>query len=127
MGIRIGIDELDGAAVDDIHTLAAGTELRSYRVADFADLAAVLGNDNLTVLDVRQHNEYDTSRIPGAVNIALHALIGRLNDVPDGEVWVHCASGYRASIAASMIEQPGRTVLFINDNYATAESLGLTS
>jgi glyoxylase-like metal-dependent hydrolase (beta-lactamase superfamily II)/rhodanese-related sulfurtransferase len=125
--VRIGIDELDGAAVDDIHTLAAGTELRSYRVADFADLTAVLGNDDLTVLDVRQHTEYDTSRIPGAVNIPLHELIGRLNDVPDGEVWVHCASGYRASIAASMIERPGRTIILINDNYATAEELGLTS
>ena len=25
----------------------------------------------------------------------------RLDEVPDGEVWVHCAAGYRASIAAS--------------------------
>jgi rhodanese-related sulfurtransferase len=42
-------------------------------------------------------------------------------------VWVHCASGNRASSAASMIERAGRTVVFINDNYATAERLRLTS
>jgi hydroxyacylglutathione hydrolase len=125
--VRIGIDELAGAAVGDIHTLCAGTELRSYRVADFADLADVFGTHNLTVLDVRRHDEHDGSLIPGALNIPLHELIDRITDVPDGEVWVHCASGYRSSIAASIIDRPGRTVVLINDTYETAEKLGLTT
>ena len=29
-------------------------------------------------------------------------------DVPDGEVWVHCAAGYRSSIAASILAAGGR-------------------
>ncbi len=38
-----------------------------------------------------------------------HELPGRVAEVPAGEVWVHCASGYRASIAASLIDASGRT------------------
>lgn len=100
--VRIGIDKLHGAAVGDIEVLRAGAKLWSYRVADFAALGDLLGGDNLTVLDVRQHHEHATSRIPGAVNIPLHELISRIGEVPDGEVWVHCESGYRSSIAASI-------------------------
>ena len=79
--------------------------MRSYRVADFTDLAEVIGRHNPTVLDVRQAREYDDGHIPGAVNIPLHELSKRIGEVPNGEVWVHCASGYRSSIAASMIDR----------------------
>jgi rhodanese-related sulfurtransferase len=107
--VRIGIDELAGAAVGDVDNLSAGTELRSYRVGSFAELAEAMDSEDLTILDVRQHKEYETSHISGALNIPLHELIGRMSDVPEGEVWVHCASGYRSSIAASLIDRPGRT------------------
>ena len=125
--VRIGVDDLTGAAVGDIHTLVDGRALRSYRVADFTDLAEVIGADNFTVLDVRRHDEYDQSRIAGAVNIPLHELSDRTGEVPPGEVWVHCGSGYRASIAASMIDEPGRTVVLVDDGFDNAEKLHLTT
>lgn len=125
--VRIGIDKLDGAAVGDIASLRAGTDLRCYRVADFAALAKVLADDALTVLDVRQRNEYDKSRIPGALNIPLHELLGRILEVPGGEVWVHCGSGYRSSVAASMIDRPGRKVVLVDDDYDNAEKIGLAT
>ena len=124
--VRIGIDDLEGAAVGEIHTLVAGTELRSYRVADFPALACRRDEQQVTVLDVRQANEFDESHIDGAVNIALHELPGRLDEVPQGEVWVHCASGYRSSIAASMIDAPERNVVLVNDEFDRARELGLT-
>jgi hydroxyacylglutathione hydrolase len=125
--VRIGIDHLTGAAVGDIHTLTDGATLRSYRVADFTDLAKEIGDDNFTVLDVRQHGEYHDSHIPGALNIPLHQLADRTSEVPSGQVWVHCASGYRSSIAASMIDQPDRTVILIDDTFDHAEKLDLTT
>lgn len=125
--VRIGIDKLDGAAVGEVGSLSAGTELRFYRVGSFADLAEVLESEGLTILDVRQQQEYESSHIPGAVNIPLHKLIERMSDVPEGEVWVHCASGYRSSIAASLIDRPGRTVVLIDDEYDNAQKLGLVS
>jgi rhodanese-related sulfurtransferase len=45
--------------------------------------------------------------------------------VPEGEVWVHCASGYRASVAASFIDAAGRPVVAIDDEFANAEKVGL--
>jgi hypothetical protein len=58
-------------------------------------------------LDVRRAEEYDSARIKGAVNIPIHELPQQVDEVPDGELWVHCASGYRASIAASVLDPPG--------------------
>ncbi|MDO3635004.1 MBL fold metallo-hydrolase [Mycolicibacterium arseniciresistens] len=123
---RIGIDNLTGSAAGDIHTLAHDNPLRSYRVADFADLATEIDNSDITVLDVRRADEYDKDHITNAINIALHELPDRIDDVPTGEVWVHCASGYRSSIAASLIDQPDRTVVLIDDKYTEAQHLKLT-
>lgn len=125
--VRIGIDELEGAAAGEVGSLSAGAELRSYRVASFADLAEVVESADLTILDVRQQPEFESGHIPGAVNIPLHKLIERMSDVPEGEVWVHCASGYRSSIAASLIDRPGRTVVLVDDEYENAEKLQLTT
>lgn len=124
---RIGIDNLTGSAAGDIHTLAEGQALRSYRVADFVDLAETIGTSKVTVLDVRRTDEYDKCHVPGAVNVPLHDLPARSNEVPPGDVWVHCASGYRASIAASMIDQPHRNVVLIDDTFDNAEKLNLTT
>lgn len=118
---RIGIDNLTGSAVGAVDTLADGAPLNSYRVADFADLRETIGADGLAVLDVRQTNEFDEAHIPGALNIPLHELLTRRGEVPDGQVWVHCGSGYRASIAASMLDKPSRTVVLIDDAFDNAK------
>jgi glyoxylase-like metal-dependent hydrolase (beta-lactamase superfamily II) len=127
--VRIGIDDLHGAAAGEIADLRAGTELRRYRIADFTDLAEVIvGNhDEVVVLDVRQRQEFAASRIPGAVNIPLHELPDRIDELPDGQVWVHCASGYRSSIAASLLDRANRSVVLIDADYSTADQLHLTT
>lgn len=118
--VRIGIDELAGAAVGEIHTLVNGHELRSYRVSDFAELTGEIDNERVRILDVRQKDEFEDGHVRGAVNIPLHDLADRLDQVPHGEVWVHCGSGYRASIAASMIDRIDRTVVLVNDDFDKA-------
>jgi len=127
---RIGIDRPAGGADGGIDTWAAGGEVRSYRTATFADLADAHSNDTVVVLDVRRDDEWADGRIDAAVHIPLHELEERLDEVPDAEVWVHCASGYRASIAASLLDRAGRTVVAIDDEWATAakhDALGVTS
>ena len=57
--------------------------------------------------------------------IPLHELLDRIDEVPDGEVWVHCASGYRASIAASVLAARGRRVVAIDDEFDKAGETGL--
>lgn len=116
--VRIGVDELAGAAVGDIEALAAPTELRTYRTAGFAELARAHGSRELVVLDVRQSHEYDDSHIPEAMHIPLHQLLSRIGEVPRSEVWVHCGSGYRASIAASILDRAHHDVVLIDDTFA---------
>ena len=128
--VRIGIDRPAGAADGGTDTWAAGSEVRSYRTATFADLADARDNPDMVVLDVRRDDEWAEGRIDGAVHVPLHDLEARLDDVPDGEVWVHCASGYRASIAASLLDRAGRRVVAIDDEWAAAakhEALGVSA
>ena len=100
-------------------------ELRSFPTATFADLAQVRHHREVVVLDVRRADEHDAARIDGAVNIPLHELRDRLAEVPAGEVWVHCAGGYRASVAASMLDAAGRSLVAIDDSFDNAEQVGL--
>jgi glyoxylase-like metal-dependent hydrolase (beta-lactamase superfamily II)/rhodanese-related sulfurtransferase len=124
---RIGVDNITGSAVGDIRRLADGIPVRSYRVADFSGLADVVDDDRVTVLDVRQEAEFDKGQVRRAVNIPLHELLDRVEEVPTGEVWTYCGSGYRSSIAASIIDQPERTVVLIDDSYENAGKFGLTA
>lgn len=126
--VRIGVDNVTGSAVGDMSRFANGTPLRSYRVADFGDLAKAMAHDDLTVLDVRQTGEYEDAHVTGAINIPLHELAHRIDEVPTGEVWVHCGSGYRASIAASMLDRHhDRTVVLINETFDHAAKRGLAA
>ena len=62
--------------------------------------------------------EWQESHIDGALNIPLHDLLARVADVPAGEVWVHCAAGYRASIAASILASHGVQVVAVDDSFS---------
>lgn len=126
--VRIGIDRFAGAATGPIESLDAGQGLRSYPVSDFAGLAAARaerGQDALFVVDARRDEERAAGGVQGSVHIPLHELAGRRDEVPDGQVWVYCGSGYRASIAASMLDRPGRDLVLINDDWPHAAHAGL--
>ena len=125
--VRIGIDRPAAAATGDPADWVKGTGIEpgSFETAKFADLAQVRHHREVTILDVRRADEHDAARIEGAVNIPLHELPQRLDDVPSGEVWVHCAGGYRASVAASFLAAAGLPLVAIDDSLANAEEVGL--
>jgi len=118
--VRIGIDRPAAAATGSPGDWAGGRALRSYPVADFAGLEAVRHHRRVVILDVRRDQEWNESHISGAVHIPIHQLPARIDDVPEGEVWVHCEAGYRASVAASFLDAAGRTVVAVDDEYERA-------
>jgi hydroxyacylglutathione hydrolase len=120
--VRIGIDRLAAYAAGDPSTWT-DRPLGAFPRATFADLAAALHHRPVTVLDVRRDGERAAGHLPGSVHIPLHQLTDRLGEMPAGEVWVHCASGYRASIAASVLAAAGISVVAIDDDYANAVSV----
>lgn len=123
--VRIGIDDLAGMAVGDIDDLADGAALRSYPVSDFAGLAAAKAAGPVQVVDARRDDEWAAGHVEGAIHIPLHQLRDRIDEVPQGELWVYCGSGYRASVAASILDRPGREVILVDDSYASAAEAGL--
>jgi glyoxylase-like metal-dependent hydrolase (beta-lactamase superfamily II)/rhodanese-related sulfurtransferase len=119
---RIGVDELAGAATAPVDRLADGAEMSSYPVSDFPGLA---GAAPVTVLDVRRDDEWRSGHIDGALHVPLHDLLGRMHELPGETLWVHCASGFRSSIAASLLDRAGHDVVLVDDDWNRAEPAGL--
>ena len=122
--VRIGIERPAAHATGKPQDWS-DRDLASFPTATFADLAQVLHHREVVVLDVRRAEEHRDARIDGAVNIAIHELLDRLGEVPAGEVWVHCAAGYRASIAASLLAASGRRPVAVDDSFDNASQVDL--
>ena len=122
---RIGIDHPAAMAAGDPAQWSGGRPLRRFPVAGFSDLEAARHHRPLMIVDVRRDLEWADSHIDGAIHLPLHELPGRLTEVPDGELWVYCRTGYRSVMAASMLEAAGRTVVAIDDDYDQAAAAGL--
>jgi glyoxylase-like metal-dependent hydrolase (beta-lactamase superfamily II)/rhodanese-related sulfurtransferase len=108
---------------------SGGHPLASMRLAKFGDLAAALsarGHDGgLAVLDVRRRLEWQESHVAGAAHIPFSELPGRAGEIPPGQIWVYCHSGYRSIVAASMLAARGHSVISIDDQYENAETAGV--
>ncbi|WP_031510227.1 MBL fold metallo-hydrolase [Streptomyces megasporus] len=125
---RVGIDRPAAAATGDpADWVRDGEDPRSYPLVSFADLAGARGHgERVVVLDVRRDSERAKGWVDGSLHIPVHELRERAGEIPDGEVWVHCAAGMRATIAASLLDAAGRDVVAVDDSFASADRAGLT-
>ncbi|WP_407111108.1 rhodanese-like domain-containing protein [Streptomyces sp. DSM 116494] len=125
---RVGIDRPAAAATGDPAAwVREGERLASFPRARFTDLADVRRRgDTVVVLDVRRDSERAGGFIEGSLHIPIHQLHGRMSEVPDGVVWVHCAGGMRAAIAASLLDATGRDVVAVDDGFDAAADAGLS-
>lgn len=69
---------------------------------------ALFQTSGLSVLDVRSPSEWEAGHIEGSTLIPLPELENRSSEVPHGPVAVLCGSGYRSSIACSILQRAGR-------------------
>jgi hydroxyacylglutathione hydrolase len=66
------------------------------------------GSDAPLVVDVRQVTEYVSGHVPAALHVGAGSLQDRLQDLPrDRPIATICASGYRSSVAASLLRAAG--------------------
>jgi glyoxylase-like metal-dependent hydrolase (beta-lactamase superfamily II)/rhodanese-related sulfurtransferase len=124
---RIGIDQVRSAATGGPDEWSGGERLGSYEVTDFAGYGRARGQREFILLDVRRRSEWEEARIGAAVHIPLHELAERMNEIGDGQVWVYCHSGYRASVAAGMLDAAGREVVLVDDDFDNAVRAGLAN
>ncbi|MGW1029736.1 rhodanese-like domain-containing protein [Streptomyces sp. NPDC002577] len=124
--VRVGIDRPAAAATGAAEQwLRPGEDPASFPRAGFGDLAALGPDPDVVVLDVRRDSERAAAHIAGSVHIPVHALHKRIAEVPPGTVWVHCAGGMRAAIAASLLDAAGRDVVAVDDSFDNAAAAGL--
>jgi hydroxyacylglutathione hydrolase len=107
---RIGFDHIHGYLADGMEALTdrpdliAQTERRSAEEIA-AELAAA---QSQLIVDVRSPREYGVKHIAGSINIPLSRLRASLEQIPQGrQFYLHCAGGYRSSIAASLLARTG--------------------
>lgn len=107
---RIGLDGVRGYLENGIAALEDRPDLRgSFRRYTPGELASELESGNPPgVLDVREPGERAAGHIAGSIHVPLPALLERLEEVPrNGELVVHCAGGYRSSLAVSILKRAG--------------------
>ncbi|MGB7217246.1 MAG: MBL fold metallo-hydrolase [Vicinamibacterales bacterium] len=111
---RIGFDHVVGYLQGGLGSLVSRPDLVATTVRVSAPLAAERllerGKSAPLAVDVRSPQERAAKHVAGSVNIPLNHLVERLSELPkDRPLLVHCAGGYRSSIAASLLQQHGYT------------------
>jgi hydroxyacylglutathione hydrolase len=108
--LRIGHDDVVGFVDGGVAAWkAAGLPLQTNGRMTVDELATRLnGSDPPVVIDVRQATEYADGHIRGSLHLFAGDLAQRLADLPrDRPIAAICASGFRASIAASLLGSAG--------------------
>ena len=120
-GLELAYSPLYGSAKDPVNML--GYIDRNHRdglveTVQWHELDDRLAS-GATLLDVRTPGEHTAMPIPGGINIELDQLRDRLDELPEGEIVVHCQAGLRGYLAARVLAQHGRDVVNLDGGYLT--------
>jgi hydroxyacylglutathione hydrolase len=107
---RIGFDYVVGFLSGGL----ASADAHAARIVTTERVAADVAASRLSsaappvVVDVRAPGERAHHAIAGSLHLPLNHLVQRIDEVPrDRSILVHCAGGYRSSIAASLLQREG--------------------
>ncbi len=111
---RIGHDQIVGRLDGGIEAWeAAGKPVAAYAVSTFSQMRPDAGH---RVIDVRDPLEAEDGMVAGAENIHMSRVEASL--VGAGQtVWLYCASGYRAAVAASIAARAGLAPVLVADDW----------
>lgn len=127
--LRIGFDTIAGVLDGGIDAWrSAGHEVSTFETMEVEDMAkSLLSAVPMTVVDTRDEHEWVSGHVPGAVHMYVPDVSQKAAEIPrDAPVAVHCASGYRAGIAASLLEQAGLPhIIHVNGEYSEWDRLHL--
>ncbi len=106
---RIGYDNVVGYLHNGMTSWQnAGLPLQRMMEWTVQELNQHKEDDNLIVLDVRSDEEFQKGFVPGAKHIFVPHLEEKLEQLDKSKaIATYCGSGYRASIAASLLQKHG--------------------
>ena len=108
---RIGFDQVAGYLDGGMRALVDRPDLlkKGQRISAQALAELLTTSQPPVVIDVRTEKEWEAGHIEHSLNIPLPHLAERIHDISlYTPVVVHCASGYRSSVAMGLLEQAGR-------------------
>src|SRR5271165_6975984 len=111
---RIGFDNVKGYLRDGMEALADRPDLvwATERVSAPMLSEELASQNPPLVVDIRTPREWSTKHLGDSINLPLSQLQERMGEVPrNRRIAVHCAGGYRSSIAVSILNQHGITNL----------------
>lgn len=116
---RIGLDDVAAEGIATPQELSRPGWSASYPVATFADLDAATGRGQPPLLlDVRHDHEWSAAHRAGAIHLPVQDVEGARSVLPQGQtVWAHCAAGYRAALACSLLARHGFDVVLVDDRW----------
>ena len=127
--LRIGFDTIAGALDGGIDAWrSSGREVSAFESVDVEDMAEwVISAEPMTVVDARDETEWVAGHVPGALHMYVPDVPHHAGEIPhEAPVAVHCASGYRAGIAASLLEQAGlKRIIHVNGEFSDWDRLHL--
>ena len=127
--VMIGLDRVAGVVGADALAAwtAVGCELATVAQVTPAEAAAMLDRGEAAMLDVRGRAEWDAGHLPDVRNIPVGYLTDHLAELPtERPLVLHCQSGARSAIAASVLRARGLTnVVNMRGGYAAWQEAGL--
>jgi hydroxyacylglutathione hydrolase len=127
--LRIGFDTIAGELDGGMDAWrSSGRDVSTFQTVDVEDMAEwVISAEPMTIVDARDEHEWAAGHVPGAVHMYVPDIPHRAVEIPnEAPVAVHCASGYRAGIAASLLEQAGlKRIIHVNGPYSDWDRLHL--
>ena len=126
---RIGFDHVLGYLPNGMAALADRPDLvwPTERAGVLIAAEELESAEPPLLLDVRAPKEWAGKHIAGSINVPLNHLQERIDELPrDRRIVVHCAGGYRSSVAVSILHQHGITNLIeVAGGLAAWEAAGL--
>lgn len=129
----IGLDRLAGYFSGDAlqSWVAGGRELEGMAQLSVKELTALadegaVARGDVAVVDVRGAAEWEAGHLPGVPNVPVGLLPDRLDELPrDRPLVLHCQSGARAAIGASLLKRAGfQNVVSLTEGYAAWRDAG---
>ncbi|MCP3678624.1 MAG: sulfurtransferase [Deltaproteobacteria bacterium] len=102
------VSEIVGAAKEKSRCITPEEAVRLIKKAD-----------GVVILDVREPSEVSAGSIDGSINIPRGLLEMKIMDVcrePTTPLFIHCAAGARAALAACALQDMGFTSVYVIDS-----------
>ena len=124
---RVGYDNTLGFLKGGVSAWKeAGKEVANMRQVSAEEFVVLKKENELSGLDVRKQSEYDAQHVNGLNNFPLDFINRKMKDLnKDKEYYLHCKSGYRSMVAASILQARGFHVIDIAGGFDALENTEL--